>query len=91
MRELRQLARGIYPPVLHDFGLPVALCALADRSPFPVSVSWEKIGRYPQAIEAAVYYFARETIQHATKHAGPGANVAISLAAEPLAMPFKRR
>jgi signal transduction histidine kinase len=81
--DLRQLARGIYPPVLRDFGLSIALHALADRATIPVRVSSKGVGRYSEAIEAAVYFCAREAIQNATKHAGPAANVTIRLAAGP--------
>ena len=81
VKQLRRLAHGIYPPELHDFGLTVALRALADGSPVPIRVSTTGIGRYPDEIEAAIYYSASEAIQNAAKHAGPGANVAISLVA----------
>jgi len=76
--ELRQLAHGIYPPELHDLGLAVALRSMAHRSSIPVRVSSRGIGRYPEAIEAALYFCTREAIQNATKHAGPGANVTVS-------------
>jgi signal transduction histidine kinase len=81
--ELRQLTHGIYPQVLHDFGLPAALRALADRATIPVQVSSKGIGRYSEAIEAAAYFCTREAIQNATKHAGPAANVTVRLAAGP--------
>lgn len=81
VEQLRRLAHGIYPPELHDFGLAVALRALADASPIPIRISSTGVGRYPEEIEAAIYYCACEAIQNAGKHAGPGANVAVTLTA----------
>jgi signal transduction histidine kinase len=80
LAELRELAHGIYPAVLLDLGLVAALRALARRCPIPVAVSDKGIGRYPDAIEAAIYFSAREAIQNATKHAGAGARVVVTLA-----------
>ena len=47
IQELRDLAHGIYPPLLMDAGLTEALRAAANRSPLAVSVDAEGIGRYP--------------------------------------------
>jgi signal transduction histidine kinase len=77
--ELRTLARGIYPSTLRDFGPAAALRTLAHRSPVPIRVVDEGIGRTSAAIEAAIYFCAREAIQNATKHAGPGATVTATL------------
>src|SRR6185312_6766671 len=56
--ELRDLARGIYPPLLADKGLAAALEAQARKSVVPVSVETDGIGRYEQPVEAAVYFCA---------------------------------
>ncbi|HEY2436460.1 MAG TPA: ATP-binding protein [Solirubrobacteraceae bacterium] len=77
--ELRTLARGIYPSTLQDHGPAAALRALAQRSAVPIRVIDEGIGRAPAAAEAAIYFCAREAIQNATKHAGPGAIVTATL------------
>jgi signal transduction histidine kinase len=67
--DLRDLARGIYPPLLADQGLAVALVAQARKATFPVEVSADGAGRYPQEIEAAVYFSCLEAIQNAAKYA----------------------
>lgn len=69
LEDLRDLARGIYPPLLADKGLAVALEAQARKSPVPVSVEADGIGRWPQEIEAAVYFCCLETLQNITKYA----------------------
>src|SRR5205814_338872 len=53
--DLRDLARGIYPPLLADKGLVAALGAQARKSPVPVEIVTNDVGRYPQDAEAAVY------------------------------------
>ena len=68
--DLRNLARGIYPPLLADQGLMVALEAQGKRSPVAVQVVCEAIGRYPQEIEAAVYFCSLEALQNVAKYAG---------------------
>ena len=78
--ELRTLARGIYPSTLRDLGPAAALRTLVLRSPVPIRVLDEGIGRASAAIEAALYFCAREAIQNSTKHAGPGVNVTATLA-----------
>jgi signal transduction histidine kinase len=65
--ELRALARGIHPATLHDLGPVAALRALADRSAVPIQVIEQGVTRCASAIEAAIYFCARETIQNVTK------------------------
>jgi signal transduction histidine kinase len=69
VQELRDLAHGIYPPLLMDNGLSEALRAVARRSPLDVSSSAEGIGRFSSDIEAAVYFCCLEALQNAAKHA----------------------
>lgn len=69
LQALRDLARGIHPPVLTDRGLEAALEARGRRCPIPVRVHAFGVGRYPQNIEAAVYFCCSEAIQNAVKHA----------------------
>jgi len=68
--DLRDLARGIYPPLLADKGLAEALRAQARKSPVPVTVEPDGVGRYPQEAEAAVYFCVLEALQNAAKYAG---------------------
>ncbi len=78
IQELRELAHGIYPPLLVDNGLLEALKAAANRNPLPVDVVAENIGRYSPEIEAAVYFCCLEALQNAAKHA-PDASVEVRL------------
>ena len=70
VQELRNLAHGIYPPLLMDRGLPDALRAAAGRAALPTSVEAEDIGRYPQQVEAAVYFCCLEALQNAGQARG---------------------
>src|SRR6266536_662822 len=68
--ELRELAHGIYPPLLADSGLGEALRAAASRNPLPATVVVaDDVGRYPSEVEAAVYFCCLEALQNAAKHA----------------------
>jgi signal transduction histidine kinase len=78
IQEVRQLAHGIYPPLLVDSGLVEALRAAANRSPLPVEISADGIGRYPSETEAAVYFCCLEALQNAAKHA-PDARVDVHI------------
>ena len=70
IKELRELAHGIYPPLLADGGLGDALRAAASRSPLTVYVTVDDgVGRYPSEVEAAVYFSCLEALQNAAKHA----------------------
>ena len=72
VEDMRDLARGIYPPLLAGQGLAVALRAQAAKSPVPVSVEADGIARYPQDVEAAVYFCVLEALQNVAKYAGAG-------------------
>jgi signal transduction histidine kinase len=80
LANLRELARGIYPPLLADMGIAAALDSQARKAPVPVSVDADGIGRYPEEIEAAVYFCALEALRSAAWHAG-GTHAAIRLSA----------
>jgi signal transduction histidine kinase len=67
--DLRDLARGIYPPLLADQGLVPALLAQARRASLPVQIDADGIGRYPQDAEAAVYFCTLEALQNIAKYA----------------------
>ena len=78
LENLRELARGVYPPLLADQGLAAAIEAQARRSPVPVRVEADGIGRYPQELETAVYFCTLEALQNAAKYAQAN-EVAVSL------------
>jgi len=78
LEDLRDLARGIYPPLLADKGLAAALDAQGRRAAIPVSVHAEGLGRFPQDLEAAVYFSCLEALQNVAKYA-EASNVEIEL------------
>jgi signal transduction histidine kinase len=69
LEDLRDLARGIYPPLLADKGLGAALESQARKSPLSVSIETDGIGRYRQETEAAVYFTCLEALQNVAKYA----------------------
>jgi len=69
LENLRDLARGIYPPLLADQGLVAALQSQARKSVVPVSVEADGVGRYPRETEAAVYFSCLEALQNVAKYA----------------------
>lgn len=77
--ELRDLAHGLYPPVLADHGLPEALRAVARQSAVPVETSIAPVGRRDALTEAAVYFCCSEALQNAVKHGGPDTEIALRL------------
>jgi signal transduction histidine kinase len=78
IQELRDLAHGIYPPLLRDSGVVEALRAAANRSPLAIDVFAEGIERFPTEVEAAVYFCCLEAFQNASKHA-PEAHVQVRI------------
>jgi signal transduction histidine kinase len=69
LRELRDLARGIHPPVLADRGLEAALASLASSTPLRVQLSVDVSPRPAPAVESAAYFVAAEALANAAKHA----------------------
>jgi signal transduction histidine kinase len=69
VREVRDLARGLHPTILTDAGLGAAVEALAERTPFPVSVNVTD-ARFPMEIEAAAYYVVAEGLTNIARYAG---------------------
>jgi signal transduction histidine kinase len=69
LEELRELARGIHPPILAQGGLRPALKVLARRSVFPVDLTVDTKDRLPAPIEIAAYYVVSEALTNAAKHA----------------------
>ncbi len=69
LETLRDLARGIYPPLLADKGLVVALESQARKATVPVRVEAEGVERYAQDVEATVYFCVLEALQNVQKYA----------------------
>jgi signal transduction histidine kinase len=69
-QELRELARGLHPPVLADRGLVPALEALAKRATVPVTVEADEAERAPEAVEAAAYFVVSEALTNVARHSG---------------------
>jgi len=80
IEELRELANGIYPPVLEAGGLEAALGAVARRSPTRIDLDLAQVGRQGAVVESAVYFTALEAATNAAKHA-PDSTVSLRLEA----------
>jgi signal transduction histidine kinase len=89
LAELRDLAHGLYPPVLADHGLAEALRSLARASPVPVETEIARVPRADAMTEAAVYFCCSEALQNALKHAGPRPRIVLRLHAEGGALAFE--
>jgi signal transduction histidine kinase len=89
VQQLRDLAHGIYPPLLMDRGLAEALSAAAGRAAIPTDVDASGIARYTPEIEAAVYFCCLEALQNAGKHAGAGARATVRVWQEEGALLFE--
>jgi signal transduction histidine kinase len=88
--DLRDLARGIYPPLLADQGLPAALEAQARRASIPVEVDPDGVDRYERDIEAAAYFCALEALNNIAKYAN-ATHATIRLAHEDDSLVFEVR
>lgn len=69
LENLRDLARGIYPPLLGDKGLETALVAQARKSPIPIEVHANGSDRNSKEVEAAVYFCVLEALENVAKYA----------------------
>lgn len=78
LETLRDLARGIYPPLLADKGLVVALEAQARKAAVPVAVGAEGVGRFDRDVEAGIYFCVLEALNNVAKYAD-AANVDVRL------------
>jgi signal transduction histidine kinase len=70
LENLRDLARGIYPPLLADKGLVAALQGQARKAAIPTEVRVENVGRYAQDVETAVYFCTLEALNNVAKYSG---------------------
>ncbi|MCI0635190.1 MAG: histidine kinase [Actinobacteria bacterium] len=67
--DLRELARGIHPAILTEEGLGAAVESLAERSPVPVSLEDDSIGRLPEPVEATAYFVVAESLTNVARYA----------------------
>jgi signal transduction histidine kinase len=67
--NLRELARGIYPPLLASDGLGAALQAPARRFAVPVELELHEVARQPREVEGAIYFCCLEALQNVAKYA----------------------
>jgi len=89
LAQVREVAHGLYPPLLAASGLPAALRHIQDHRNSPTQVDAVGVGRYAPEIESAVYYCCLEAIQNATKHGGRGVVVSVSLVEEDGRLTFR--
>jgi signal transduction histidine kinase len=76
IRQIRSLARGLYPALLEAEGLAAAIRSIADLAPVPVEIEANGIDRLPAELEAAVFFCISEAITNSAKHA-PGRPVRV--------------
>lgn len=79
LSELRDLAHGIYPPLLADKGLSEALASAARRAASPTEVEAAGIRRYSRVVEATAYFCCLEALQNVGKYAGADVRVRVSV------------
>jgi signal transduction histidine kinase len=78
LEEVRELSRGLHPPLLSRRGLGPSITALARRSPIPVEVRLDLPERPDEAIEIAAYYVVSEALTNAVKHS-QGSSISVTL------------
>jgi signal transduction histidine kinase len=79
LEELREVAHGLYPPTLADWGIVTALERIRVQSGASLTIEAADLGRYSPALETAVYYSCLESIQNASKHGGPAVAITVGL------------
>jgi signal transduction histidine kinase len=70
--ELRELARGIHPAILSERGIAGAVASLADRSTVPVTIEHAPEERFPDPVEATVYFVVAESLANVAKYSSAG-------------------
>jgi signal transduction histidine kinase len=86
--ELRDVAHGIYPPLLREGGLPAALQSIKYHTPIGLTVRATDVGRHPPELESAVYYVCVEAIQNVDKYGGAGVRAVVELSESPSELRF---
>ena len=89
LESVRELAHGIYPPLLLDRGLAEALGAAASGVDIPTRVDASALDRFPHEVEATVYFCCLEALQNAARHAGPRARATLRVWSEAGALLFE--
>jgi signal transduction histidine kinase len=69
LQDLRDLARGIYPPLLADNGLAAALVGQARKAAVRTTVEADAVGRFSREVESAVYFCCLEALNNVAKYA----------------------
>jgi len=87
LEDLRELSRGLHPPLLARRGLRSALRALARESPIPVEIEIDLPERPPAALETAAYYVVSESLTNAIKHSQASA-ISIKIETDHAGEPF---
>jgi signal transduction histidine kinase len=77
--ELREVAHGLYPPTLVDWGIVRALERIRVPTGASLAIDSAEIGRHAPELESAVYYCCLEAIQNASKHGGPAVRIQVTL------------
>ncbi len=88
LQVLRDLAHGIYPPLLADKGLVVALESVTRKAPVPTTIDAHDIGRFSPEAEATAYFCCLEALQNVGKYGGEGATATVDLRQEEQALVF---
>jgi len=91
LTQVRELAHGIYPPLLRDHGLGEALRNAASRASLPTTVRVGTDRRFGAEVEAAMYFCCLEAMQNAGKHAGDDAEMTVRIGAEGNLLVFEVR
>jgi signal transduction histidine kinase len=91
VRELREMAHGIVPPLLAERGLAAALAEAAAGAAIAVRTEIEDPGKLEPAIERAVYFCCLEALQNAAKHAGPSGRATLRIGREGSRLEFSVR
>ena len=89
LEDVRELAHGIYPPLLIDRGLAEALKAAASGASIPTRVEATALDRYPSEAEATAYFCCLEALQNAARHGGAGAQATVRVWPEEGALLFE--
>ena len=80
LEQVREVAHGLYPPLLTASGLSAALRHGHEHAASRTQIDAAGVGRYTPEIESAVYYSCMEAVQNATKHGGRDVHVSVALA-----------
>jgi signal transduction histidine kinase len=89
LEQMRDLAHGIYPPLLQDRGLAEALAAAARRGAARTTLQTDGLARYAADVEATVYFCCLEALQNVSKYAGPKATARIRVHEDEKALLFE--